>query len=73
MREIFNSIVTSLKDGNTALIAIQKLLINSIRQRDFSSQETRHLLQLPVFKASRDFVVLSLDGTRAIEQNAEEG
>ena len=63
----------SLKDGNTALTAVQKLLINSIGQRDFSSQETCHLLlQLPMFKASRDFVVLSLDGTRAVEQNIEE-
>ena len=26
-----------------------------------------------MFKASRDFVVLSLDGTRAVEQNPEEG
>ena len=73
MREIFNSIVTSLKDGCTALTAIQKLLINSIGQRDFSSQETCHLLlQLPMFKASRDFVVLSVDGTRAVELNSEE-
>ena len=62
----------SLKDGNTALTAIQKLLINSIGQRDYSSQETCHiLLQLPMFKASRDFVVLSLDGTRAVQQNIE--
>jgi len=74
MREVFNSIVTSLKDGNTALTAIQKLFINSIGQRDFSPQETCHLLlQLPMFKASRDFVVLSLDGTHAVQQNVEEG
>lgn len=73
MREIFNSIVKSLKDGNTALTAVQKLLINSVGQRDYSSQETCHLLlQLPMFKASQDFVVLSLDGTRAVEQNIEE-
>ena len=72
MREIFSSIVRSLKDGNTALTAIQKLLINSIGQRDYSSQETCHiLLQLPMFKASRDFVVLNLDGTRAVQQNIE--
>ena len=73
MREIFSSIVINLKDGNTALTAIQKLLINSIGERDYSSQETCHLLlQLPMYKASRDFVGLSLDGTRAVEQNIEE-
>ena len=73
MREIFSSIVESLKDGNTVLTAVQKLLINSIGQRDYSSQETCHLLlQLPMFKASQDFVVLSLDGTCAVQQNIEE-
>lgn len=73
MREIFNSIVKTLRDGNTALTAIQKLLINSIGQRDYSSQETCHLLlQLPMFRASRNFIVLSLDGTRVVEQNIEE-
>jgi len=30
MKEVFNSIVTSLKEGNAALTAIQRLLINSI-------------------------------------------
>ena len=40
--------------------AVQKLMINSVGESDFSAQETCHLLlQLPMFKASRDFVVLS--------------
>ena len=74
MREIFNSIVTSVKDGCTILAAMQKILIKSIGQRDFSSKETCHLLlQLSTFNASRDFVVLSLDGTHAVEQSVEEG
>jgi len=51
----------------------QKLLINSIGERDFSAQETCHLLlQLPMFKASRDFVVLTLDGSRLL-QNVRDG
>ena len=51
---------------------MQKLLINSVSQRDHSAQETYYiLLQLPMFKSSRDFVVLSLDGSRALEPNIE--
>ena len=67
MKETFKLIADSLKDSNTSLTAIQKLLINSIGESDYSSQETCHLLlQLPMFKASRDFVVLSLDGSRIV-------
>ena len=54
MKETFKLIVNSLKDSNTSLTAIQKLLINSIGKCDYSSQETCHrLLQLPMFKGSR--------------------
>ena len=58
MRDIFQKIIHSLKDGNISHTVVQKLLINSIGERDFSSQETCHLLlQLPMFKASRDFII----------------
>ena len=51
---------------------MQKLL-NSIGERDFSEQEMCHLLlQLPMFKAARDFVVLSLDGSHAIDEQLDE-
>ena len=73
LKEVFTSIVHSLKDGNISLKAVQKLLINSVGERDYSAQETCHLLlQLPMFKASRDFIVLSLDGSRAVEERLEE-
>ena len=73
MKEIFAKIVKSLKDDNISLKAVQKLLINSIGERDYSAQETCHLLlQLPMFKASRDFIVLSLDGSRAVEDQLNE-
>ena len=74
LKEIFTSIVRSLQQGNTSLKAVQKLLINTVGERDFSAQETCHLLlQLPMFKASRDFIILSLDGSRAVEDHLEEG
>ena len=74
LKEIFTTIVRSLQQGNTSLKAVQKLLINTVGQRDYSAQETCHLLlQLPMFKASRDFIILSLDGSRAVEDHLEEG
>ena len=73
LRETFQIVVNSLKEGSYSVTAVQKLLINSIGERDYSAQETCHLLlQLPMFKASRDFVVLSLDGSRLIE-NVQDG
>ena len=73
LKEIFSTIVWSLKDDSTSLKAVQKLLINSVGERDYSAQETCHLLlQLPMFRASRDFVVLSLDGSRAVEEQLNE-
>ena len=74
MKEIFSKIVRSLKDDNTSLKAVQKLLINSIGDRDYSAQETCHLLlQLLMFKAFRDFIVLSLDESRAVEEQLDDG
>ena len=74
LKEIFTTIVRSLREGNSSLKAVQKLLINTVGERDYSGQETCHLLlQLPMFKASRDFIILSLDGSRAVEDHLEEG
>ena len=73
LKEIFATIVRSLKEDSSSLKAVQKLLINSVGERDFSALETCHLLlQLPMFKASRDFIVLSLDGSRAVDEHLDE-
>ena len=73
LKEVFTTIVRSLKEGNNSLKAVQKLLINSVGERDYSAEEYCHLLlQLPMFKASREFLVLSLDGSLAVEDQLEE-
>jgi len=74
LKDIYTSIIRSLRDDSRAsLRAVQKLLINSVGERDYSAQETCHLLlQLPMFRASRDFIVLSLDGSRAVEERLTE-
>ena len=64
----------TLKDDSTVLKVIQKLLINSVGERDFSAQETCHLLlQLPLIKSTRDYIILSLDGSCQVQERPEEG
>ena len=51
LKEVFTNIVRRLKDDNTSLKAVQKLLINSVGERDYSAQETCYLLlQLPTLE-----------------------
>ena len=58
LKDIFSSIVRTLSDDNTSLKAVQKLLINSVGERDFSAQETcQLLLQLPMFRAVDETIV----------------
>ena len=74
LKEICTSIIKGLNEDDKPLKAVQKLLISSTAERDFSAQETCHLLlQLPLYMASRDFVILSVDGSREVEENLIEG
>ena len=73
MKDVYANIVRNLKDDSTALQVVQKLLINSVGERDFSAQETCHLLlQLPLVKSTRDYVILSLDGSRQVQEEQME-
>ena len=71
---MYSIIMKSLKDDDKSLKVVQKILINSVGERDYSTQETCHLLlQLPMYHASRDFVILSLDGSREVDNKLDEG
>ena len=73
LKALYAIIMKKLLDDGTPLKVVQKLLVDSI-ERDFSAQETCHLLlQLPLYRASRDFVILSLDGSREVDDKLEEG
>ena len=64
LKDIYSTIVRGLKDDDKPLKAIQKLLMKSLSARDYSSQETCHLLlQLPMYMSTREYVILSLDGS----------
>ena len=43
LKEIFATIMMNLNEDSLSLKAVQKLLINSVDERDFSAQETCHL------------------------------
>ena len=69
LKQVYKSVVGTLKDDDHALKAVHKLLTNSVGERDFSAQETCHLLlQLPLVLSTREFVYLSVDGTRVVEE-----
>ena len=73
LKKIYKGIVQTLKDDDRPLKAVQKLLLNSVGERDFSAQETCHLLlQLPLIMCSREFVILSLDGSRAVQDKLDD-
>ncbi len=73
LQEVYRNIMKSVDDDGTPLKVVQKLLTSTVGERDFSNQETCHLLlMLPMVKSSRDFVVVSLDGSREVDDNLEE-
>jgi len=73
LKSLYRNVMKTCKDDGTPLKVAQKLL-NSVGDRDYSAQETCHLLlQLPLYRCSRDFVILSLDGSREVSDQLEEG
>lgn len=73
LSDIYSGIVQKFSPHDNALKVIQKLLINTVGDRYFSAQETCHLLlQLPLYSASREFVILSLDNSRQLKDRVHE-
>jgi len=73
MKEVYTNIVQSLSDDSSALQVVQKLLTNTVGERDIFAQETCHLLlQLPLVKSTRDHILLSLDGSRQVQEEQPE-
>ena len=53
LKDVFAAIVQGLKDDDKSLKAVQKLLIAATAERDYSAQETCHLLLIfPMYMAS---------------------
>ncbi|XP_054257274.1 uncharacterized protein LOC128982231 [Macrosteles quadrilineatus] len=63
MAEMFENILTKVDDTEPARKAVQKLLVQTCSERDFSSQEVLHLTTgKKLFSASRAFVKLNFGG-----------
>ena len=74
LKEVYGTIMKNISDDGTPLNVVQKLLTSTVGERDFSAQGTCHLLlMLPMFRASRNFIVLSLDGSRQVDDYLNEG
>jgi hypothetical protein len=59
--EIFTQILNNSNPNEPSLTSIQKLLLNSVAERDISAQETSHLLlSIPLYHTSRTFVTLNI-------------
>ena len=71
LKAVYGNVLKTPKSDGSSLKMVQKLMISSIGERDYSAQETCHLLLgLPMYRASRDF---SLDGSRQVDNDQEEG
>ena len=74
LKIFFKTVMNRHKDDGKTLKVAQKLLINSVGERDYLAQETCHLiLGIPMFSASRNFVYLSLDGSWEVADRLDEG
>ena len=70
LQEVYKSIMKSIDDDGTPLKVVQKLLTNTVGERHFSACHL--LLMLPMVRSSRDFMVLSLDGSQEVDDSLEE-
>ncbi|CAB4412398.1 unnamed protein product [Rhizophagus irregularis] len=60
--EIFKQILNNSNPDDSSLSPIQKLLLNSVSERDISAQETCHLLNgTALYHSSRSFVSLNVN------------
>ncbi|CAG8536702.1 15388_t:CDS:2 [Cetraspora pellucida] len=66
-KEIFSNYLKNVRSDEPALKSIQKLLLHTITERNFSAQETSHLLlKLPLVVSSCTFFILSLNEDGAL-------
>lgn len=72
LKEVFTAITLGPREGNSSPKAVQKLLIKAVGGRNMLKKTRQMLLQPPMFKISRDFIV-SLEGLHVMEHHLENG
>lgn len=65
--DILDGILQNGDEDDTSVKCFQRLLLHTVAERDFSAQETCHiLLGLPLYKCSRRFITLNLSKDGAL-------
>ena len=71
---IFKTCVQSLSNEGNAYKILRTAMLRAVGERDFSSQETTHmLLSLPLVSCSYNFTIVSLYNSRLLTQDKESG
>ena len=73
LRNTFNAVVNNLKTSTDPLKVMKKIMIKSLGERDFSSQETMHLLlSLKLHSSSFQVLPVNLDGSRSVKKQIKD-
>lgn len=69
LKNAFRNVVGNLKANTNPLKAMKQIMIKTLGERDFSAQETMHLLlSLKLHSASFQVLPVNLDGTRSLKK-----
>lgn len=72
--ENFQSCASKLHNGSDARSALRSAMIHAVGERDFSTQETAHmLLSLPLMSCTFSFATVSLTGDRELARDHRSG
>ena len=74
LKNTFNAVVNNLKTSIDPVKVMKKIIINSLGERDFSSQETMHLLlSLKLHSSSFQVLPVNLNGSRSVKRQIRDG
>ena len=68
-KNAFGQVVRNLKTNTDPLKVMKKIMIKTLGERDFSAQETMHLLlSLKLHSSCFQVLPINLDGTRSLKK-----
>ena len=74
VHSLYKSCVDSLTPSSHAHKALRSAMLKCIGERDYSAQETCHmLLSLPLYSCSFNFATVNLDGSKKISTDSDSG
>lgn len=74
VQSLYRSCVAHLNDSSNARKALRSAIVCSVVERDFSAQETSHmLLSLPLFSCTYNFVTVALNASRKLTREEDSG